>query len=198
MQKPDPLLFSVQQMLIDLSLIDRNHNLAKTDRRENDIEHSMTVAVLCWYIISHYDLKLDIAKVLKYAIAHDFVERYAGDVNTFASKEERATKVIREQQSLDKLTIEFKDFPDLITSMTEYELKTDQEASFVWTVDKLQQLVMGDMDDWRPFERLSISYEQFCAKYQELLSKASPHCKEIFESFIEYSKTTYYDQPGTK
>lgn len=195
MSKPDPLFFSLQQMIIDLSLIDRNHYLAGTDRRENDIEHSMTVAVLCWYIHDKYRIDLDIAKILKYAIAHDFVERYAGDVNTFASADERNTKVQREQESLDKLSGEFSEFNDMVTSMQGYELKQDEESVFVWTVDKMQHLIMGDMDKWRPYAEIDITYDQFAAKYKELFEKSSKHCREIFEGLIEYSKSTYYDQP---
>lgn len=182
-------------MVIDLSLIDRNHYLAKTERRENDIEHSMTVAVLCWYIHDTYHIDLDISKILKYAIAHDFVERYAGDVNTFASAEDREMKVKREQESLERLSMEFSGFGDMVASMEGYEDKQDEESLFVWTVDKMQQLIMGDMDSWRPYKEINISYDQFTAKYAELLEKSSKHCREIFAGLIEYSKTTYYDRP---
>lgn len=46
----DRIFSSLQQMLIDLSLTDRSHYLANANQYENDIEHSMTVAMLCWYI----------------------------------------------------------------------------------------------------------------------------------------------------
>jgi 5'-deoxynucleotidase YfbR-like HD superfamily hydrolase len=195
MTKPDPLFFSLQQMIIDLSLIDRNHYLAKTDRRENDIEHSLTVAILSWYVHDKYKINLDIAKILKYAITHDFVERYAGDVNTFASIDERNAKVVREQDSLNRLSDEYGGFSDMIASMQGYELKIDEESLFVWTIDKMQQLIMGDMDQWRPYAELPITYDQFAARYEELLEKSSKYCREIFEGLVEYSKSTYYDQP---
>ena len=191
MMKPYQTLFLLQQMTVDLSLIDRNHYLAGTNRHENDIEHSLTVALLCWYIHDKYKIDLDIATILKYALTHDFVERYAGDVNTFASDAERAAKVDRERESLEKLTEEFTDFGDMIATMRQYELKDDGESLFVWTADKMQQLVMGDMDDWRPYRSLSISYESFCAKYDELIRKSSPYAKEIFAGLVEYSKERY-------
>jgi putative hydrolase of HD superfamily len=198
MSKPDRLLFSLQQMIIDLSLIDRNHYLANTKRRENDIEHSMTVALLCWYVHDKYQINLDIAKILKYAITHDFVERYAGDVNTFASAGERDAKVRRERESLNRLSNEFSEFNNMVMSMQGYELKEDEESLFVWSVDKMQQLIMGDLDKWRPYAEIEITYSQFAAKYHELLEKSSKHCREIFEGLIEYSKSTYYDQPSSK
>lgn len=195
MPKPDPLLFSLQQMIIDLSLIDRHHYLAKTDRRENDIEHSMTVALLCWYIHDRFKIDLNIEKILKYAITHDFVERYAGDVNTFASDAERQQKIQREELSLGTLSDEFREFNDMVKSIQQYESKNDDEALFVWTVDKMQGLIMGDMDQWKPYAELNITYDQFAAKFKDLLEKSSKHCHEIFEGLIEYSQSTYYDRP---
>ena len=195
MSKSDRLLFDLQQMTVDLALIDRNHYLAKTSRRENDIEHSMTVTLLCWYIHDKYEIDLDIAKILKYALSHDFVERYAGDVNTFASTDERAAKIQSEQASLERLAHEFSEFPDMVASMQKYEQKQDDESLFVWTVDKMQQLIMGDMDGWRPYAELGIRYDRFKAKYAELLEASSPHCREIFEGLIDYCSSTYYDRP---
>lgn len=191
MQKPDQVLFELQKMSIDLALINRNHYLAGTDRRENDIEHSFTVALLCWYIHDRYEIDLDIAKILKYALAHDFVERYAGDVNTYASVEDRQQKVKDEAAALVRLSTEFSAFPDLVSKMSDYELRHDEESLFVWTVDKMQQLIMGDLDNWRPYHEISITFEQFCDKGAEQLQKSSPYVREIFDGLVEYSKTTY-------
>lgn len=195
MTKPDPLLFSLQQMTIDLSLIKRNHHLAGTDERENDTEHSFTVVLLCWYIYARHRLPLDISKIFKYAITHDFAERYAGDTNTFASQNEREMKVIREQAALKRLSAEYSGFPDMVAAMEEYELRRDEESLFVWTVDKMQGMIMGDMDKWRPYASLNITYDEFVRKHTEHLEKSSKYCKEIFEGLLEYCKTTYYDQP---
>lgn len=193
---PDPLLFALQQMTIDLSMIKRNHYLAKTDQKENDSEHSLTVALLCWYIHERHHLRLDISKILKYAITHDFVERYAGDVNTFADQNERDAKIARERNSLERLSLEYRHFPGMISAMREYESRKDEESKFVWTVDKMQGMIMGDMDSWRPYANLGITYDQFVSKHTEHLMKSSKYCREIFEGVLEYCKTTYYDQPS--
>lgn len=198
MPKVDPNLPLLQQLLIDLSLIDRNHYLAKTKRRENDVEHSMTVATLCWYIHDTYNVPLNLTKILQYALAHDFVERYAGDVNTFASEDERAKKIEDERASLDRLSQEFQSFAGLVSTMKGYEDRTDEESLFVWTVDKMQQLIMGSLDDWRPYAELGISYDQFVAKYDELLARSSPHCRDLFSEVIEEGKMTYYDRPAAQ
>ncbi len=193
--RPDPLLFSLQKMVVGLALIDRNHYLAGTERRENDIEHSLSVALLCWFIHDKYKMKLDIGKILKYAIAHDFVELYAGDVNTFADADSRKNKVQVEKEALAKMSDEFNGFGDMMHVMHAYETKGDEEALFVWTVDKMQALIMGDLDNWRPYEEFGIDYAWFVEKYSEQLGKSSVHCKEIFAGLIEYTKSTYYDRP---
>jgi hypothetical protein len=125
------------------------------------------------------------------------VERYAGDTNTYASVQDRQRKVELEKEALERLSRELADFPDLIATMQDYEAKKDEESLFVWSVDKMQQLIMGDMDKWRPYQEIAVSYEGFKAKCSEQLQNSSPYCKEIFDGLIEYSKTTFYDNPKT-
>lgn len=196
MTRPDDTLFFLQQMIIDLSLIDRRHYLAGTDRRENDIEHSASVMLLCWYIHDHYEIGLDITRIIKYALVHDFVERYAGDVNTYASAEELAAKVEKEREALTRLSTEFAAFPDLVRSMQAYEDRSDDESLFVWTVDKMQALIMGDMDNWRPYAEIGINYQRFHEKFDEIYEQSSPYLREITRALIDYSRSTYYDRPA--
>lgn len=193
--RPHNTFFSLQQLVVDLAFVERNHHLIGSERQENDIEHSFMVALLCWFIYDRYDIKLDLSKVLRYALTHDFAERYAGDVNTFASDSDRQKKVELERAALARLSQEFSDFKDLATCMQKYEEKADEEALFVWTVDKMQALVLADMDGWRPYQKINVSYERFVQKHSEQLATCSPYCKEIFTSLLEYCKTTYYDKP---
>ena len=198
MKMPDPMYSILQQLIIDLALIDRNHYLAGTDRRENDIEHSMAVAVLCWYLYDKLQLGLDLSKILKYAICHDFVEVHSGDVNTFASAAERQQKSVAEAAALRQMQHELARFPGLVKAMTDYEAKADEEAWFVWTVDKIQAYVLGDMDNWRPYAELTISYDEFHNKYRELRGSVSPYLADLYDESVAYFKTTYYDQPANR
>lgn len=195
MERPHNTLFDLQALTVGLTHVERNHFIAGTDKRENDIEHSFTVALLCWYIVEENELDLDMAKVLKYAMAHDFPERYAGDVNTFASDQERKDKLLREEIARQRLSGEFSGFPGLIKVIFEYEERQDEESLFVWTVDKMQALIMGELDNWRPYQQLEITYEMFVDKYQTTIETGSPHCQAIFETVVDYCKTTYYDRP---
>ena len=196
-KKPNNLFFSLQQLVVDLALINRNHHLVGNERSENDIEHSFAVALLCWFIHDNYNIDLDLNKIFKYAIVHDFAEKYAGDINTFASKEDRQKKVELEKNAVKLLNKEFKDFRGLVKALNNYELKADEEAIFVWTVDKIQALILGDMDGWRPYKKINISYEMFTKKHHEQLAICSSYCREIFETVLAYCETTFYDRPKT-
>jgi len=188
-------LRKLQSLVNNFSLISRRHMIPGTERYESDTEHTLAVTMLAWQIQTMHKLPLDTAKILKYAIAHDLVEVYAGDVNTFASKTERAEKVIQEKKAMASLAHDLPEFKDLHKTIAAYEERADDESLFVWTVDKMQALLLGDLDSWRPYKNLSISYETFCARHDELLDTASPHAKQIYSALYEHCKETYYDKP---
>lgn len=195
MNQPDKTMFLLQKLVSDFSKVERNHHILSSEKAENDIEHSFAVALLCWYIIDTQKLALDLSKVLRYALVHDFTEVYAGDVNTFASKKDRELKNKLETGAIKKLSKELSDFPDFIRALQDYDLKKDEESLFVWTVDKMQALILADLDGWRPYKKINISYDSFIKKHHEQLSMCSSHCREVFEVLLEYCKTTYYDKP---
>lgn len=195
MKRPDETMFTLQYLISGLSKVERNHHILGSDRSENDVKHSYTVAMLCWYLYDKLNLKLDLSKVLKYALIHDFVEVYAGDVNTFASKADRQKKIETEAIALKKLVKDLEKFPDMANKLEAYENKTDEEAEFVWIVDKIQSLILGDLDDWRPYKKKNISYGSFVEKHNEHLKNSTLNCQQIFKELFDYSKTTYYDRP---
>lgn len=107
-------------------------------RRENDAEHSFQLALAAWYLACTEKLPLDIGKVLRYALAHDLVERYAGDVPAYnRSPQADALKREREREALARIEQEFLEFPQLSASIHAYERREDPEARFVYAVDKL-------------------------------------------------------------
>lgn len=181
----------LQQLLTEFAMINRRHYLPKSDRRENDAEHSLSVAILCWYIYDTQNLDLNLSKILKYALAHDIVEIYAGDTNTYASIEERKLKTIRERAALEKIAADLGGFPSFAATIEAYESKTDEESRFVWTVDKMQMLLLGHLDHWRAYREQDISYEAFHAKQTEHLEQASPYARSVFEALVKFCLSSY-------
>src|SRR5580765_2727377 len=196
MKQPDPMLFDLQNLIVKLTSINRHHYITDKNEHENDIEHSFAVVVLCWYIYDAVQPPLDLSVILKCALSHDFVEAYAGDVSAFAPTQERVQKVENEKIALERLSDDYYGFKNLVASMQSYESKSNEESLFVWTVDKMQALILGSLDEWRPYIEDCITFEDFSNKYSELLKRSSPYCRELFESLITYSKSTYYEQPG--
>lgn len=109
-----------------------------SDPKENDAEHSFQLAMVAWYIIEAYELPLDTSKVLKYALVHDLVEVYAGDVYAFSTDPQiHANKKQKEHDAFLKIKEEWKDFPSLEKYIEIYETKADQESLFVYALDKV-------------------------------------------------------------
>ena len=107
------------------------------DRMEHDAEHSYQLTMVAWYLISAEKLDLDINVAIKYALAHDIVEVYAGDTPNFGEGVElKETKVKREEEALHKLAREFPEFPDLITLIARYEKKEDEESRVIYYLYK--------------------------------------------------------------
>ncbi|MEK7152377.1 MAG: HD domain-containing protein, partial [Patescibacteria group bacterium] len=83
-------------------------------RRENDAEHSWSIAMLACSLAREIDPNLDVGKICQFAVAHDLVEVYAGDTSTFASEAKHASKAEREEKALQTITREFAHFPWII------------------------------------------------------------------------------------
>ncbi len=129
----------------------------ETEQR-NTAEHTFELALFAWYIATTEKLDLDIEKVIKYALAHDLIEGYAGDTFIYDSEAQK-TKADREAQALARIEKEFPEFPELAYLIHEYEKKETKESKFVYALDKLIDPLNTSMDDerslWKDF---NISY----------------------------------------
>ena len=102
----------------------------------NTGEHTFELALLCWYIASCEKLDLSHEKIIKYALAHDVIEAYAGDTPAY-DKEGQKNKAEREHTAFLRLQSEFVEFTELMDAIETYEAKADAESRFVYAVDKL-------------------------------------------------------------
>lgn len=162
--------------------IERTVLIDGSDRKENDVEHSYQLAMCAWYAISVYKLSLNSDLAVKYSLIHDLVEVYAGD--TFAydlDPQVHATKAERELEALDKIRIEFAEFPELTGLISSYELRADEESRFVYALDKVIAPMNIYMDGGRTWKDNNIT-----------LSKHHEYKKDKVKEHIEVEK--YYDQ----
>lgn len=140
-------LAELQQFVANFAKIERVPQLADTGRPENDVEHSFSLALTCWFLAPKIAPELSLEKILKYALAHDTVEIHAGDTFVFGPSEVLATKSAREDAALEKLAEEWVDFPELVGYAKDYKEKRDEEAKFVYSVDKILPVLMVNLGE---------------------------------------------------
>ena len=169
--------------LHELQHIERVMHVPGKERYENDLEHSYLLAMCAWYLIESCGLKLDLGKVLRYALAHDVVEVYAGDTYVFAPADHKATKKAREDAARDQLAKELTEFPGLHRAMEAYEGQTDPEAIFVRALDKLMPLMTNYVQDGRTLKEHKVGYKDLMALKRATMAK-SPEGMILLEQMI--------------
>lgn len=83
--------------------VDRIPRLSNGDR-ENDVEHSFSLAIIATNLAQKLRPDLDVNRIRQFSLVHDMLETKTGDVATFStSPEEQAEKERREKEALDEL-----------------------------------------------------------------------------------------------
>jgi putative hydrolase of HD superfamily len=128
------------------------------DVKENDVEHSYHLAMMGWYLNSSASLGYNTDKLVRYALIHDLAEAYAGDVSAL-DPIGRIGKPEREAAALERIREEFPMAEELVLAVHSYENLTDEEARFVYALDKLMPMVMVYMADGRTWREENQGYK---------------------------------------
>ena len=139
-------LADLQQLIADFAKVQRAVPLADTNDAENDVEHSYSLAMTCWYLHGKIAPELDLGKILRYALAHDIVELHAGDTYPW-DEAAVATKYKREKAAMRQIEQDWPDFAALVEFAEGYADKVDEEAKFTYAVDKLLPIIMIELAD---------------------------------------------------
>ena len=141
--KPDiHRLLELQQLLLKFSQIQRVVERKQDDKyvNESDTEHSYNLAMTAWFLAPHFPaLNRDL--LIRYALIHDLVEVQAGDTYVYAEQAHLDSKVEREKAALEQLRTEWPDFAELITDLSDYEARQDEEAKFIYALDKIMPIM---------------------------------------------------------
>lgn len=105
---------------------------------ESDTDHTVMLGIIACAFAEAFKPELDRGKIAQFALVHDLVEAYTGDVNTInVSQEELDDKECRELEALARIKDEFGGvYPWIHTTIEEYESQVAPEARFVKTIDK--------------------------------------------------------------
>lgn len=185
----------LQQFIADFARILRVPQLADTGRPENDVEHSFGLALTCWYLAPKIAPQLNLEKILKYALMHDTVEIHAGDTFAFGSKELLDSKSDREDAAIERLTEEWPDFPEISQYAKGYKDKIDEEAKFVFSVDKMLPVLMinlGEKD--KMWHKHKITLSALTLEKQAKM-RVSSYVAPYFEEIVAWMSDPNYFYP---
>lgn len=182
----------LQQMIADFACVMRVPNLADKNRAENDVEHSYGLTLTSWFLALKIAPELDQLKILKYALAHDIVELHAGDTFVFAAQKELDSKNEREDKALELIAKDWPDFSELAQYAKDYKNKVDEEARFVYSIDKLLPVIMvnlGEKDTY--WARYQITLEMQMQE-KEAKVKVSPIVGPYYEKLVAWMTAPDY------
>lgn len=152
------------------------------ENKENDAEHSFSLAVLSWYMLPHFP-ELDLGKIIQLCLAHDIFEVYSGDTFSFDEKA-IVDQGEREKAAIERLQKEWADFPALHQAITEYEQGETREAKFVQALDMLQSALMDYLTDGLAWHKLGLTQDRYLAMKDGKMA-ISPEVDQYYQQLRE-------------
>ena len=129
--------------LIDFAKVKRQTHLDPQGTLESDTDHTVMLAAIACAVASEMHPKYDLGKIAQYALVHDMVEVYAGDVDTINPHfVDLSAKAASEKAALAKIKLQFGGtFSWIHTTIEAYESLQDPESRFVKTIDKVMPAI---------------------------------------------------------
>lgn len=164
----------------------RMTSIADGSRRENDAEHSWSLAMMAVLFAEYVDDQIDLLKVIKMVLIHDLVEIHAGDTFCF-DEAGMQDKEAREQASADKIfgLLEHDQGQELRQLWEEFESCETPEAEYAAMLDRLQPLIMNYINEGGTWAQHHISVEQVYKRNQITLEKGPQVFKDFIHEVIE-------------
>lgn len=148
-------------------------------RPESDTDHTVMLGLAACAIAQETG-DLDVGLVAQFALVHDLVEAYAGDMPTLRAltSDRKAEKKAREHAAFSRIMGEFGlDLPWIDQTIAEYERQQWREARFVRALDKLMPKLTHLLNGGVTLRAEGMGVEELRARYdlqeQELLAYAA-------------------------
>lgn len=154
-------------------------------RRENDAEHSFSLAIAAAVLAEYSNEPVDVTKVMKMVLVHDAVEIYAGD--TYCYDEEGAkTKEAREKAAAEKV---FGMLPDeqgaeYHALWEEFERNDTAEARFANAMDRIQPLLLNYSREGYSWKEHGVDSEKVKKRF-DIVKDGSTELGEAVEKILE-------------
>lgn len=135
-------------------------------RPETDADHTVMLGLIAPAFAQRFLPQLDLGLVAQFALVHDLVEAYSGDVNTLlATPEEYAAKKVRESQAAKRIVREFRELPWVGEMLLRYEAQDTPEARYVKAMDKQMPKITHILNKGRTLVLSGTDRHQVHARY---------------------------------
>lgn len=138
-------------------------------RRENDAEHSFSLAIAAAVLAEYSNEPVDVAKVMKMVLVHDAVEIYAGD--TYCYDDEGAkTKEAREKAAAEKIfgTLPEEQAAEYRALWDEFERNDTPEARFSNAMDRIQPLLLNYSREGYSWKKHGVNSSQVRKRFDKV------------------------------
>ncbi len=166
------------------------HSWTSTGRRESVAEHSFQLMVLAWSVKDEFP-DIDMEKVMKMCLFHDFGEAITGDIPSFEKTEKdenieeeavfKALEILPEEQRKELVTL-FEEMNDLNT----------KEAKLYKALDKMEAVIQhneASLETWLPLEyELQFTYGEKETQEFSYTRELKAYVKKMTEKKIKGSE----------
>ncbi len=138
-------------------------------RRENDAEHSFSLAIAAAVLAEYSNEPVEVAKVMKMVLVHDAVEIYAGD--TYCYDDEGAkTKEAREKAAAEKIfgTLPEEQAAEYRALWDEFERNDTPEARFSNAMDRIQPLLLNYSREGYSWKEHGVNFSQVRKRFDKV------------------------------
>lgn len=156
------------------------HSWTSSGRHESVAEHSWRLAVMALLCSDEYP-ELDMDKVIRMCLIHDFGEAITGDIPSFNKTEENERTEDKAIEQLMNLLPEYysEEFSGLFDEMRE---RQTPEAKLFKALDNMEAVLShneADISSWIPFEYSeNLVYGQEAAAWSDWTSRLRAQLKE--------------------
>lgn len=154
-------------------------------RRENDAEHSFSLAIAAAVLAEYSNEPVDVAKVMKMVLVHDAVEIYAGD--TYCYDDEGAkTKAAREKAAAEKIfgTLPEEQAAEYRALWDEFERNDTPEARFSNAMDRIQPLLLNYSREGYSWKEHGVNSSQVRKRF-DIVKDGSEELGEMVDDLLD-------------
>ncbi|MFA7057036.1 MAG: HD domain-containing protein [Candidatus Cloacimonadales bacterium] len=149
---------------------------------ESVADHTFGTAMTAWVLAKHFELDLNMEKVLKMSLVHEIGEIYAGDI-TPVDGVSQTEKYDRELASIEKVFANYKGGAEFISLWKEFEEAESGEAIFLKQIDKFEMGIQAAIYKGHANPKM----DEFIESATKVMD--SPELQKLFKQVINREET---------